>query len=326
MSEKPKIALYWCASCGGCEEAVVDLAEKVLEVVNLVDIVFWPVALDFKLSDIEALQDASIAASLINGGIRMSEQKEVVELLRRKSKFVIAYGACSAWGGVPGLANLYDREEILTRVYLETPSTENPEKTLPQMKIKKEVVLELPDFLPSLKPINDIIEVDYYIPGCPPTPEVTWKALEALLSGNLPPRFSVIGASERALCYECRLNETKPEKVLLKEIKRPHQVVPESEKCLLTQGLLCLGPATRGGCGALCINANMPCTGCFGPLDGVKDYGAKALSFVASILDYQDEEGLKKALQNWPDLVGTLYRYTLPASCLKGKITGRRYE
>jgi F420-non-reducing hydrogenase small subunit len=98
--EKPKIALYWCASCGGCEESVVDLAEKVLDLINVVDIVFWPVALDFKLEDVEKLPDKSITASFINGGIRLSEHEKVVKLLRSKSQYVIAYGACSAWGGI----------------------------------------------------------------------------------------------------------------------------------------------------------------------------------------------------------------------------------
>ena len=69
---KPKVAFYWCASCGGCEEAVVDLAEGILKVVEAVDIVFWPVALDFKRSDVEAMPDGAIDVSFINGAIRMS--------------------------------------------------------------------------------------------------------------------------------------------------------------------------------------------------------------------------------------------------------------
>jgi F420-non-reducing hydrogenase small subunit len=325
MGEKPKVALYWCASCGGCEEAVVDLAERVLDLVNLVDIVFWPVAMDFKKSDVEAMPDGSITVSLINGGIRLAEHKEMVELLRRKSKIVIAYGACSSWGGIPGLANLYDKEEILARVYFETPSTSNPEKVLPQTSVKADdVELELPEFLIRLQPLHQVIDVDYYIPGCPPTPDVTWKALQTILSGKLPPKGSVLGASEKALCYECKLNKTKPEKLLLKDIKRPHQVIVDPNKCLLAQGLLCLGPATRGGCGALCINAGMPCTGCFGPLDSVYDYGAKALSSIASILDYTSEDEIKKALEVWPDIVGTLYRYYLAASPLGGKVRSKR--
>lgn len=325
--EKPKIAMYWCASCGGCEEATVDIAEKILDLSELVDIVFWPVALDFKKEDVEKLPDGSITASLINGGIRLTEHEEMVKLLRRKSKLVVAYGACSAWGGVPGLANLYDIKEVLSRVYLEVPSIENPEKITPKAKAPirlgdETIELELPEVLPRLLPLDRVIEVDYYIPGCPPTPEVTWKAVETLLSGKLPPKGSVLGASDRALCHECPLNETKPEKLLIKELKRPHKTEIDPEKCLLAQGLLCLGPATRGGCGALCINARMPCTGCFGPLDGIIDYGAKALSAIASIVDYKSEEELEKVFDELPDPVGVLYRYYLAASKLGGRVKG----
>jgi F420-non-reducing hydrogenase small subunit len=321
--DKPKIAFYWCASCGGCEEATVDLAEKILDVVNLVDIVFWPVAMDYKVEDVEKLPDGSITASFINGGVRLSEHEEMVKLLRRKSKLVIAYGACSSWGGIPGLANLYSREEILRYVYHEAPTVENPQKIQPQLRIKAEegITLELPEFLPRLLPLDLVVDVDYYVPGCPPTPEVTWKAIETLLSGNLPAKGSVLGALDKSLCYDCPLNETKPEKVLIKEIKRPHEVIADPTKCLLTQGLVCLGPVTRGGCGALCIKAAMPCTGCFGPLDEVIDYGGKAISYFASIVDYSDEQEIEKALGKILDPMGIFYRYSLPASRLRGKIT-----
>ena len=76
---KPKIALYWCSSCGGCEESVIDLAEDILKVVEAVDIVFWPVAMDFKYSDVEAMADGEISASLINGAIRMDEQEHIAK-------------------------------------------------------------------------------------------------------------------------------------------------------------------------------------------------------------------------------------------------------
>ncbi|MDW7990521.1 MAG: oxidoreductase, partial [Archaeoglobaceae archaeon] len=82
------------ASCGGCEESFVDLAERLLKVFETFDIVFCPVAMDFKREDVEKLPDGSIAVSLINGGIRMKEHEEMVKLLRKKSKIVIAYGAC----------------------------------------------------------------------------------------------------------------------------------------------------------------------------------------------------------------------------------------
>ena len=74
---KPKVAFYWCASCGGCEEAVIDIDEELLKVVDAVDIVFWPAALDFKRKDVEALKDGEIAVAFINGSIRLDEQEEM---------------------------------------------------------------------------------------------------------------------------------------------------------------------------------------------------------------------------------------------------------
>jgi len=326
LTDKPKIAMYWCASCGGCEEATVDIAERILDLTSLVDIVFWPVALDFKEEDVENLPDGSVTASLINGGVRLTEHDHMIKLLRKKSKIVVAYGACSAWGGVPGLANLYRKEELISLVYHETPSVVNPTRVVPERRsIVDGAELELPDVFPYLVPIDQAIDVDYYVPGCPPTADVTWKAIETLLSGRLPPKGSIIGASEKSLCDECPLNQTKPEKILIQDLKRPHQVIPDPEKCLLTQSLLCLGPATRGGCTALCIRARMPCTGCFGPLDPVSDYGAKAASFIASIIDFDDEKSVEEVIDKLPDPIGTFYRYTLATSRLAGRLTeGKR--
>ena len=85
---KPKVAFYWCASCGGCEETVVDLAEDILGVVEKVDIVLWPVAMDFKYKDVEAMPDKSIVATLLNGAIRsivsIKEDKDLDSLFTGK--------------------------------------------------------------------------------------------------------------------------------------------------------------------------------------------------------------------------------------------------
>ena len=101
----PKVAFYWCASCGGCEETVVDLNEDLLKVAKAVDIVLWPVALDFKKKDIEAMKDGEIAVSFINGAVRLKEQEEWVKLLRQKSGLIVAFGSCAHLGGIPGLGN-----------------------------------------------------------------------------------------------------------------------------------------------------------------------------------------------------------------------------
>jgi F420-non-reducing hydrogenase small subunit len=316
---KPKVAFYWCASCGGCEEAVVDLAEGVLKVVEAVDIVFWPVALDFKRSDVQAMPDGAIDVAFINGAIRMSEQEAMAKLLRKKSKLVIAYGACAYQGGIPGLANLTDKEAILDYVYRQSPSTTDGTGVRPQTHTTvPEGELELPEFYESVKTLDEVIDVDYYLPGCPPTGKITFQAIEAILAGKLPEKGAVL-AGDRALCYECDLNTTKPEKLLVSDLKRVHQVIIDREKCLLAQGILCLGPVTRGGCEAPCVKGGMPCTGCFGPLDRVRDYGGKALSAIASIVDTTDEKVLAKIFEAVPDPAGTFYRYSVPASLLARK-------
>lgn len=316
---KPKVAFYWCASCGGCEEAVVDLAENILKVVEAVEFVLWPVALDFKIKDVEALQDGEIAVSFINGGIRTGEQEHIAKLLRKKSGLVVAFGACAHLGGTPGLANFSNRDKIFDYVYHRSPSVENPDKITPQEKtVVKEGELTLPKFYNSVFTLDQVIDVDYYLPGCAPPPDLIMKAVEAILTGNLPEKGTVL-APDKSLCDTCRRKITKPEKTVIKEIKRVHQILLDPERCFLDQGIICLGPATRDGCGERCINANMPCRGCFGSTSRVEDQGAKFLSALASIIDANDEEEIIRITNSIVDPAGIFYYYSLPASMLRRK-------
>jgi F420-non-reducing hydrogenase small subunit len=321
---KPKVAFYWCASCGGCEETVVDLNEDILKVADAVDIVLWPVALDFKRKDIEAMQDGEIAVSFINGGVRLEEQEEMVKLLRQKSQLVVAFGACAHLGGIPGLANFYDRDSIFKYVYTESPTVDNPDKTFPQQKTEvKEGELTLPEFYNTLKTLDQTIDVDYYLPGCPPPPDLIMAAVTAILEGKLPEKGAVL-APNKALCDTCPRAESKPDKLAIDEMKRPWQIKMDPEKCFLAQGIFCMGPATRTGCGETCIRANQPCRGCFGPVDGVVDQGARALSMIASILGVEGEETMsedevKKLIDSIVDPAGTVYRFGLAASLLRRK-------
>jgi F420-non-reducing hydrogenase small subunit len=313
---KPKVGFYWCASCGGCEEAVVDLAEGILPVVEAVDIIFWPVALDFKRSDVEAMADGEITVCFLNGAIRTSEQEEMAELLRRKSQLLIAFGSCAHLGGIPGLANFKTRQGIFDRVYHEVPTIVNPDGIIPQEETQVDgAVLSLPVFHESVRTLDQTVDVDYYLPGCPPPVNLIVGAVTAILEGNLPPKGTVL-APDKALCDECPRKESKPEELAIEEFKRPHQILIDTEECLLAQGLLCMGPATRSGCEATCVNGNMPCTGCLGPTSRVTDQGAKALSAFASSLVAEDEEIITRLMEDIVDPAGTFYRYSLPASVL----------
>ena len=117
MPEKPKLSLYWSASCGGCEIAVANIHEKLLDVDSFFDFMFCPCLIDTKKSDIENLPDNGILLTLFNGAIRTEENEEMAHLLRKKSQVMVAFGSCAYEGCIPALGNLYTGEQILDTVY-----------------------------------------------------------------------------------------------------------------------------------------------------------------------------------------------------------------
>lgn len=308
---KTKVAFYWCASCGGCEEAILDLAEGVLDLVSAVEIVFWPVALDFKQKDVAAMDDGAIAISLINGAVRTTHQIEMARLLRRKSRLVVAFGACAQMGGIPGLANLTNASGILEEVY--------GNGARPELLSREDGhTLTLPRLFDSVFPLDRAIPVDYYVPGCPPSPAIMSGMFQVLLSGELPEPGSVL-APDRAMCDECPRRDSRPQELAIDRFHRIPERVIELETCILAQGVPCLGPATRAGCGSRCISGNMPCTGCFGPTSRMRDYGGKALCSIASIIENTEVGEIDRVLEGLVDPVGTFYRYSLPSSFLERK-------
>ena len=318
---KLKLGLYWAASCGGCDVAVLDVNEKILDVAEIADIVFWPIALDFKYHHVEAMPDKDIDICLFNGAVRSSEQESIAKLLRAKSKTMVAFGSCACFGGIPALANFATRADIMERAYIEAPSNDNPDKVLPQIKTQvAEGELELPELYDTVLTLAQVVDVEYFVPGCPPPVPLILKVVEAIATNNLPPPGAVI-ASDKTLCDEC---DRKKEEKKISKIYRPHEIDPDPERCLLEQGILCMGPATRGGCGALCIKVNMPCRGCFGPPAGVIDQGAKMVSAVASIYQANGEEDIAQMVRDIVDPAGTFYRFGLSDSMLKRKRLQRR--
>lgn len=316
MSNKLKFAFYWACSCGGCEVAVLDIHEKILDVIKIADIVFWPCAMDFKYTDVEAMDDKSIDVCFFNGGIRNSEHEHIAKLLRQKSKTLVAFGSCAHLGGVPGLANFYKRSELFDRAYLETESTVNPDKILPKTKVNvPEGELELPEVFERLRSLAQVVDVDYYLPGCPPPAATIAKAVELIATGKLPEKGTVI-AGASSVCDECS-RERKEKKI--SKIYRYYEITPKFDECLLDLGIICMGPATRSGCEGQCTTTNIPCRGCFGPAEGVADIGSKMISSLASVFDVEDEAQAQKMANEVLDPAGIMYTFSLPTSMLKGK-------
>ena len=324
---KPKLAMYWAASCGGCEISVLNIGDKLLVVDEVFDIVFFPAIADFKYDDLRGYPDGYIDLCLFNGAIRNSENEEMARLLRQKSKVLVAYGSCAYEGCIPALANLGSRDFLLNTVYVDQPTNDNPNRIMPQPRYPvDEGVLELPAFYDSVKALDQVVEVDYIIPGCPPEPHQVWAVMQVVINAfqhgaPLPPKGSIVGAGDVAMCEECPLE--KSEKSIAR-FYRPYEITPEPGVCLLEQGIICMGPATRSGCGALCPQVGMGCRGCYGPPPGVYDQGAKMLSAIASVIaagePSQPEEEIERDIQavidTIPDPAGTFYRFSMAHSLL----------
>jgi F420-non-reducing hydrogenase small subunit len=332
--EKPKLAMYWAASCGGCEVSVLNIHENILTVDEVFDIAFFPCIADFKTKDVEAYPDGYIDVCLFNGAIRTSDNEEMAHLLRKKSKIMVAYGSCAYEGCIPALSNLTTKQATFDKVYLNNPTIDNPDKIFPQVVTKvAEGELTLPSFYHTVKSLDQVVDVDYYLPGCPPEPPQIWAVLQvvvgALLEGApLPPAGAVIGASATAVCEEC--DREKKEK-MIDRFYRPYEIIPDPDQCLLEQGLICMGLATRGGCGALCPSVGIGCRGCYGPPEGVIDQGGKMLSAIASVINAGDEtmeeieleHKIQEVIDTIADPAGTFYRFSMAHSILRRVKNGK---
>jgi len=320
---KPKFAMYWAASCGGCEIAVLNTHEKILDVDANFDVVFWPVAMDAKYKDVEAMSDGSITLCLFNGAIRNDENEHMAHLLRQKSKILVAFGSCANEGCLPALANLSNLKDLYNAVY-QTPSTENPQNIIPQPRWQApEGEIHIPAMKPLVKTLGQVVPVDYYMPGCPPESHQIAAVIDLVIKAlhgqaSLPPPKSVIGAGASTVCDECpRTRNVKK----IKKFVRIQDIKPDPDLCLLEQGILCSGLATRSGCGALCPKAGAVCVGCYGPAGGAVDYGARLMTAIASVIDSNDPEEIERILDGIPDPAGAFYRFNLAGSLLRGSKT-----
>ncbi len=287
--KKVTVATASLQSCFGCHISFLDLHEEVLGVFDLIEILHSPI-MDVK-------EVPQVTVGLIEGAVANENNLRVIEEFRKKAKIILAMGSCANLGGVPGMRNFFYQEDVLKRAYVETEST---------VKGKIPTSNQIPKLLDEVKPVHKVIKVDYYIPGCPPLPEMIKDAIIALVQGKEPewPTYN--------LCKECKRYHTLmyiPQREFLTEtVFSPMELEQiDTEKCFLEQGVLCMGPATRAGCHTRCINGNIPCRGCFGPTPDALEQGSKMINALSSILP-------AGTLMHLEDVVGVGYRYSLPVS------------
>lgn len=236
---KARLSTEWLSVCSGCHVALVDLHEQLLKVLELVEIVRCPV-----LIDVKDYPEADVG--LLTGAIRTEHDLEAAHRMRESCTTLIAYGTCGVFGGISGAGCLHSKDEIFDAVYRNNPST-----------FSKDVPSE--DLVPALQevvPIDSEVEVDLYLPGCPPHSYYIFTSLAALLSGEDPP------VSDQSVCGYCNRKMVKTD---VTKIKRDFEGLPDQETCLLSQGYICLGSLTLGRCRSPCPRQGLPCTGCVGP-------------------------------------------------------------
>jgi len=243
------------SSCWGCHQSLIDdYGNDLITILTNIDIVYFPAVVDFKLKDLEALPDGSVDIGFIEGCIRTTEDLHNTKLVRQKCKIVVALGSCACFGGIPSLANLYSKEELVERKYKTADSIVN---TVGQPKEN------VPDFVDYIPAVHDVIDVDIWIPGCPPITEHLTAAFKYILS--LPSAEP----AEKSICEICNLR---------------------GDKCLLNQGILCFGALTGASCETKCPNKGEVCYGCTGATKNIAKAEAKKLVELVSGKELSEEE------------------------------------
>ncbi|NLI83685.1 MAG: methyl viologen-reducing hydrogenase [Deltaproteobacteria bacterium] len=281
-----KVASEWLNSCSGCEIAILNLGETLLDVLEQIEFVHMPALLDHKYfgqkgeREIHKLEIPKATVGIISGGIRNEEHVEVAEAMRRNCDIIVALGTCATHGGIPALINQFSNAALFDRVYRESETTDPHEDPADPV---------LPVTLDRSYALDEKIHVDLFLPGCPPHPDWIEEAIRALLEGRAPQ------LPEKSVCDTCpTIKEGKG------KLKKLHRFTRNAHfdanrpvsamRCLLEQGLPCMGPVTRAGCAGRngeapqCIRARVPCQGCYGP---VKRDGNQLLDYLNALASNQ---------------------------------------
>lgn len=171
MSDKPKIASVWLAGCSGCHMSLLDIDERVLDLLKLCDVAATPIT-DYKLGGFP-----EVDIGIVEGAVTNTDNIEFLHELRAKSKILISLGDCAGWGCVPFMRNFFPLQEVLEHGYIWTSST--VDGVIPDGE-------DVPKFTEVVQPIRKYVTVDFHIPGCPPSADTIFYCLAELLSGNQP--------------------------------------------------------------------------------------------------------------------------------------------
>ncbi len=258
-----KVAEEWLSACSGCEIAILNIGEDLIELLGNLDFVHMPVLMDHKYygqkGSEEHLDIPEADIGIVSGAVANEEHLEVLEKMRQRCRILIALGTCATHGGIPALLNCWTTDEALETIF-HTPTTEDisayPDNGVPAL-------------LDRVYAVDEKVKVDLLVPGCPPNPLHIAGVLDALLKGETP------ALPEKSVCDTCPTMRSgkggvkKVKRFLENAVYDPEEPLDRMQ-CLLEQGFMCMGPVTAAGCASggapRCIAARVPCRGCFGPV------------------------------------------------------------
>jgi F420-non-reducing hydrogenase small subunit len=264
-----KVAFFQLSSCWGCHQSLLNAHLGLLPILPELEIVYWPAVVDFKHKSLENTKDGDIVVGFLEGVARTKADTENVKLMRKKCKVIVAIGACACYGSVKGLANLFDKEELINRKFKEAESITDEDPKEPTKHVPG-----IEDFIINVK---DIIDVDMFIPGCPPTTDNIVAAISYLLTlvGKGPESLN----KEKCVCESCKLYKAG---------------------CFLDKNKLCFGPITAAGCELMCPNNGDYCYGCFKPTSKPGTKAKQLLEMIQNIELLNPEQGA--SIQHFLDL------------------------
>ncbi len=242
MDQKAKVSIEWLSGCSGCEVGIVDLHEKLLTVLQEIDLVRIPILMDTK-------EYVEADVGIITGSIRTEHDIEAARSMREKCKAIIAFGTCTVYGGPQGCVYAHSNEELLQNAYVQNATTKSTS-----------VPTDVPVLLPEARPLNSEITVDLFLPGCPPHAAYIFEGLMSLLRNREPK----IG--RHSVCYNCKKTMKKTE---VSQINRMTEKECDPDTCFLSQGVLCFGSVTLDRCLAPCPGVGIPCFSCGGPTETI---------------------------------------------------------
>jgi len=288
---KPTLATVALGGCEGCHVSLLDAHEGLLGLLDAVDLIYSPFS-----GPAEMPSHAYVI--MVEGAITNDEDLRRLRQARDAAGTLVAVGSCAVLGGIGGLRNLSPLAEVQATAFGDATKSEL-----------------LPELTDNVHPVTDFVDVDMVVPGCAPETNVLVSALSAAVAGEaweLP---------RRNLCDECHRTKSVMLEHSAEFVSDNVYALMELDEidptaCLLEQGIMCMGPMTREGCGAVCTAANVPCRGCSGPSRKEFEQGGKAVDALAAVLP-------AGGLMFMEDLIGTGYRFSMPISVFPNAIPAK---